>query len=119
VNTITVNISSKYFKSLFTMIGGLFLIYALHLSVKTKITADHLYALYDIQLEQYQDLGIDRNKTAITSQTIRDISNRFESHNLHAVIAMCVSGSFFLMLALFLRTFSVSVSNKTKNEDNC
>jgi len=119
VNTITVNISSKHFQSFFIMIGGLFIMYAIHLSLETKTTVDLLYALYDIQIEQYQDLGIDYNKTVITSQTIRDISDKFEGHNLRAVIGMCISGVFFLMLALFLNKFSVNVSNKTKDENNC
>jgi len=101
------------------MIGGLFIIYAVFLSFQTKATTDLLYALSVIQAEQYQELGINRNKAVFTSETIRDISNKFEGYNLRAVIAMCISGVSFLMLALFLHKFSLNVNNKTSDGDKC
>jgi len=116
MKTIKVNISSKYFQSFFTLVGGLFLVYAVFLSNQTKITSDHFYALYDLQVEQYQDLGIKQSDTVITSQTVREISNKFKSHNLHAVIGMSISGCSFLLLAFFLNIFNVNISNREQSD---
>lgn len=116
MKTIKVNISSKYFQSFFTLVGGLFLVYAVFLSNQTKITSDHFYTLYDLQVEQYHGLGIKQSDTVITSQTVRDISDKFKSHNLHAVIGMSISGGCFLLLALFLNIFNVNISNREQSD---
>ena len=109
-------ISTKGISTFFFAAGFLLFIQAFYVSSMTTGTSDYLFNLHDIQNEQYTRLGLKQSKVVLRSEVIREVTERFTSHNFHAVVAMSIAGVIFLLLGLLLSRYHVNISVLPANE---
>ncbi|WP_296047487.1 hypothetical protein [uncultured Alteromonas sp.] len=109
-------ISTKGISTFFFAAGFLLFVQAFYVSSMTTGTSDYLFNLHDIQNEQYTRLGLKQSKVVLRSEVIREVTERFTSHNFHAVVAMSIAGVIFLLLGLLLSRYHVNISELPANE---